>query len=575
MASTFDFIIVGRKIMLTPCCQQSGPAGSAVATGLANAPGSPKVLLLEAGGSNEGREVRVDGQRWITFQNKDMNWGYKTTPQENCNNREIDYSRGRGVGGSTAINFGVYSIGARDDYDEWARLVGDDTFNWEKMQDRFKKLETFHGDVPNGVDKKYVAPKPSDHGHSGPIHVGFASEWERDLLPMLDTFEEAGFPLNPDHNSGNPIGMSVLINSSHKGVRSTSKDMLPSQADNLTIITDSPVQRLVLEGKKTVGVESNGKQYLASKEVIISAGSLDTPKILMHSGIGPKEQLEKFNIPVVLPSPTIGQGLRDHSFVPLVNTVKGTNNDRRAFYGDEKAMEDALEQWRRDGMGPWAKFACEIGIGWFKLDQLQKTKEFQALPVDERNHLLKETVPHYEMLTHFPIHWFIPNSPPEALDYSCLLVFMYNAQSRGELRLRSADPNVPLLVDPKFLSHPFDRRVAIDSLRDAMRVAKHPSFTKDKLAELAAPKSESDEDLLEYWRQNISSSRHMKSTAKMGKPSAVDAAVDKDYRLMGIENLRIADMSVIPVLVSGHVQAAAYVTGVTCAGKLVKEYNLA
>ncbi|KAK2795801.1 hypothetical protein FQN52_003651 [Onygenales sp. PD_12] len=541
MASTFDFIIVG-----------SGPAGSAVATGLANAPGSPKVLLLEAGGSNEGREVRVDGKRWITFQNKDMNWGYKTTPQENCNNREIDYSRGRGVGGSTAINFGVYSIGARDDYDEWARLVDDDTFNWENMQDRFKKLETFHGDVPNGVDKKYVAPKPSDHGQCGPIHVGFASEWERDLLPMLDTFEEAGFPLNPDHNSGNPIGMSVLINSSHKGVRSTSKDMLPSQADNLTIITDSPVQRLVLEGKKTVGVESNGKQYLASKEVILSAGSLDTPKILMHSGIGPKEQLEKFNIPVVLPSPTIGQGLRDHSFVPLVNT-----------------------QWRRDGTGPWAKFACEIGIGWFKLDQLQKTKEFQALPVDEQNYLLKETIPHYEMLTHFPIHWFIPNFPPEALDYSCLLVFMYNAQSRGELRLQSADPNMPLLLDPKFLSHPFDRRVAIDSLRDAMRVAKHPSFTKDKLAELAAPKSESDEDLLEYWRQNISSSWHMKSTAKMGKPGVVDAAVDKDYRLMGIENLRIADMSVVPVLVSGHVQAAAYVTGATCAEKLVKEYNLA
>jgi choline dehydrogenase-like flavoprotein len=189
-----------------------------------------------------------------------MNWGYKTAPQSHCNGREIDYSRGKGMGGSSAINFGVYSVGASGDYDEWARIVGDDAFGWTRMQERFKSLETFHDNIPARIDKKYANPKPSDHGTSGPLNVGFASEWERDLPEMLDIFEGAGFPLNPDHNSGNPIGMSVFINSTHQGLRSTAADLLVPLPDNLTVLVDTPVQRLVLKDNRVVGVESNGKQ---------------------------------------------------------------------------------------------------------------------------------------------------------------------------------------------------------------------------------------------------------------------------------------------------------------------------
>jgi len=237
-----------------------GPAGCAVAAGLANSNKKPRVLLLEAGGANEDRNLRVDGQRWTTFMNQGMNWGYKTSPQEHADNRECDYSRGKGLGGSSAINFGVYTIGARDDYEEWARIVGDDAFRWENIQPRFKKLETFHGELPSGIDSKYAAPKAEDHGRSGALHVGYASEWEKDLPPVLDLFDKAGFPLNPDHNSGNPIGMSVLINSSSKGLRSTANDLLTPKPDNLTVVTDSPVQRVLLEGAKAVGVESSGKR---------------------------------------------------------------------------------------------------------------------------------------------------------------------------------------------------------------------------------------------------------------------------------------------------------------------------
>lgn len=246
-----------------------GPAGSALAAQLAKAPAQPRVLLLEAGESKEDRNLRVDGQRFTTFQDQSMNWGYKTSPQKDCNDREIDYSRGRCMGGSSAINFGVYSVGARDDYQEWARIVGDEQFAWGNIQRRFKALETFHGKIPDGLDKKYADPKPEDHGSEGPLHVGFAREWERDFTELLDVFEEAGFPLNPDHNSGNPIGMSVLINSASNGLRSTAEDLvIGCGKDNLTVITGAPVQRVILDGKRAVGVESNGKKCEALEPTI-------------------------------------------------------------------------------------------------------------------------------------------------------------------------------------------------------------------------------------------------------------------------------------------------------------------
>jgi len=406
---------------------------------------------------------------------------------------------------------------------------------------------------------KYAAPKAVDHGSSGPLHVGYAAEWEEDVVPLIELYEQAGFPVNPDHNSGNPLGISALISSAHGGLRTTARDLLEQLSpDNVTILTESPVQRVILDdNKKAVGVESNGRTFTATKEVILSAGALDTPRILMHSGIGPAAQLEKFNIPVVLDVPAVGQGLRDHEFCPLVySRTDESTAGRAAFYNDPSKMDAALEQWKKDGTGPWAKFACQSAIGFFKLDDtLVKSDEFLSLPAEEQDFLRRETVPHYEIFSHFPIHWFTPGGFPPGVNYSCLLVFLYNSQAKGEVILQSEDPNVPLRFDPKFLSTPFDRRVAIDSLRDALKLVNYPAFAKDTTGTLAGPASESDEDLLAYWRSTISSSWHMTGTTKMGTGN--DAVVDSDFCVKGIGNLRIADMGVVPVLPSCHTQAVA------------------
>ncbi|KAI1645100.1 putative GMC oxidoreductase [Daldinia loculata] len=564
MASTYDFVIVG-----------SGPAGSAVAAWLAKSAKKPKVLLLEAGGKNDDKDLRIDGQRWTTFRNEALNWGYKTVPQEFCNNRELDYSRGLGLGGSSAVNFSVFTVGASRDYDEWSRIVGDDAFNWAHMQRRFKSLESFDRTLPPGIDSRYAAPKAEDHGSSGPLKTGYVAEAEKDIAPLLDAFEKVGYPLNPDHNSGNPIGFSLGINSSSKGVRSTAADLFTLAPENLTIITESPVQRLILEGNRAVGVDSNGKRYLASKEVILSAGSANDPKILMHSGIGPRTQLEKYGIPVVKDVPAIGQGLRDHMFIPLAYTRAEGTTDRASFYGDKKAMADALEQWKKDGSGPWAKYACQLPIGWFKLDKLLASQEFQDLPASEKDLINDPTVPHYELLSHFPLHWFVPDFPDSALNYSALLVFLFNAQSRGEVTLQSADPDAALRIDPKFLATAFDRRAAIEGLRDVLRFVRSEGYARDNVSTITGPASDSDADLLEYWRQTIGSSWHMTGTVKMGRPGSADAAVDNNFRLIGFEGLRVADMSVVPVLASCHVQCVAYLTGIACAEKLISEYDLA
>ncbi|CDM34256.1 CAZyme family AA3 [Penicillium roqueforti] len=559
--NTYDFVIVG-----------GGPAGCTVAAGLAKSAQRPKVLLLEAGGRNDDKALRVNGKRWTTLREPSMNWGYRTTPQEYCNGHDGDYSRGKGLGGSSAINFGVFAIGARDDYDEWASEVDDDTFGWKEMHIRYKNLETFDGRVlPK--NQKYVRSVASDHGHSGPLRVGYAQDWERDLAPTLDAFEAAGHKLNLDHNSGNPLGMAATINSAWKGERTTAVDMFENVPHNLVVVTDSPVQRVLLEGKKAVGVEAQGTKYFASRDVILSAGTLDTPKILMHSGIGPAKELEKFNISVVNDLPAIGQGLRDHYLVPLVLARNPETNDRNSFFKDPAAMEAAMKEWLHDNTGLWNRYCCQIGTGWFKSDRITASPEFKALPTSVQEFLNRETIPHYEIATHMPLHCMKPEMFKD-YSYSCLVAFMINEQSRGEVHLQSSDPDIPLLFDPRFLGHPYDRRACIEIYRHLLDVSRQECFAKDTISTLMGPASDSDEDILEFWKNTLCSSWHMTGTVKMGKTGASDAAVDTRFRVRDMENLRVADMSVVPVLTNNHTQATAYVTGITCADILIKEYDL-
>jgi choline dehydrogenase-like flavoprotein len=187
-----------------------------------------------------------------------------------------------------------------------------------------------------------------------------------------------------------------------------------------------------------------------------------------------------------------------------------------------------------------------LGIGFFKNDKLPQSPEFQALPEQTKAHLNEPTVPHYELaLNGANVQNFIDPANTPAM--STIFAFLMNVQSRGSVTLQSSDPKVPLLFDPNFLSSPYDRRAAVELTRDVLKLTNHPAFQKDTVGVISTPKSDSEDDILEYWRQTTGSTWHMTGTAAMGK-TAETAVVDKDFRVFGVEGLRVADMSVYPIL---------------------------
>lgn len=293
----------------------------------------------------------------------------------------------------------------------------------------------------------------------------------------------------------------------------------------------------------------------------------------MHSGIGPAAELTKFNIPVIQDLPAIGQGLKDHPFTTLLVTRNPETNDRNAFFQSPEAMSAAMEQWNEDGTGPWARYGSQLGSGWFKSDRITASEEFKALPTDVQDFLNRETIPHYELASGLPLHMHVPQMFQD-YSYICLAVFLMNQQSKGEVRLQSSNPDEPLLFDPHFLEHPYDQRACIEIYRHLLELTEHPAFAKDTIATAIGPASKSDEDILQFWKDNVASSWHMTGTVKMGKDASKDAAVDNAFRVFGVNGLRVADMSVVPVMTNNHTQATAYVTGATCADVLIREYGL-
>ena len=538
MSQSYDFIVVG-----------AGPAGSLVANRLARTSEQPSVLLIEAGGANNDKSARADAERWIHRMNPSTNWGYQTVPQKHLDDKVILYDRGKGLGGSSSINFACWTVGPSDDYDEIARIVGDDEWKWSNALQRYQRLESYYGepsDIPSEADK-YLAPHPEIHGHGGPIKIGFPGVWEKSLSCQMDAFFEAGAPPNPDHNSGNPLGLSVAASTAYKGIRSTAADALLDPPDNLMILINKAVARVVFDGKKARGVELlDGERVSANREVVISCGTLDSPRILMHSGIGPKDQLDKFEIPAVFANKHVGQGLRDHHHVPMNFQRAEHTTDRQHFYKNKDRQAKAREQWEKDGTGPLAELGVALGMGFTKSDNIYQSSEFQSLPEEVQNHLKQPTVPLYEyLLNGASAEYFIdPDNTPAM---TTIFSFVLNGQSRGSVTLQSADPKVPLLFDPNYFSHPYDRRVAIESVREVLKMINHPAFQKDTVDVMLAPKSDSEEDILDYWKQNTMSTWHMLGTAVMGR-SADKAVVDKNFKVFGVEGLRVADMSIYPLL---------------------------
>lgn len=500
-----------------------------------------------------------------------MNWGYKTTPQPGLDGRELDYSRGKGLGGSSAINFSVFDIGPKDDFELIAQIAGDDSWNWQHAQARFKKLETFHGEAPAPYEN-YVRAKPEDHGSAGKLHIGFTKVWEKTMGDLLAALEESGSKINPDINSGDPIGWGPCPSSAYNGVRSTAADLVLNRPENLTIITEQSVHRVIFEGNKAVGIETKDDTYHASKEVILSCGSLDTPKLLMLSGIGPAQELAKLNVPVLKDLKHVGKGLRDHHHLEMLWKRAEHTSEKWRYYRNPEAIAASRVQWDKDQTGPLSHYNANFPIAFLKNERVYRSAEFEALPADVKKYLTASAVPLYEVIIG-AIDVRDMKDPTQSEASLPVHVFVLNGQSRGEVTLQSADPADPAFFNPNSFSHPFDRKVAIEATRETMQLIDSPPFAKDTVGAVKIPASQSDEDILAYWTKNAGSTWHMTGTAKMGKAEE-DSCVDSDLRVFGTSSLRIVDMSICPILPNNHTQTSAYYIGATAGDKLAAEYNL-
>jgi choline dehydrogenase-like flavoprotein len=328
--------------------------------------------VVEAGGENSNKEWRVSGDRWISRMNPELSYHYTTVPQKHADNREIAYDRGCGLGGSSAINFCCYHIGPKDDHNENARLNGDDHWKWDNVKEKYKSIEMYHGfvpEVPSGVER-YLNPRFEDDGKNGPLHIGTPSPWETSLTYKMDIWAQSGYKLRSDLNDGEGLGLAVCPSSAYGGVRTTAADMIVHGPSNLHIVTNSPIHRVLFDGKRAADVVAiDGKTYYANQEVILSAGALDAPKLLMHSGIGPQDQLSKFDIPILHTNTSVGQNLVDHLHCsPTWERFPFAESAARvAWYRsspEEKAA--ALRQWHVDGTGPLADICTNNAIGCFK-----------------------------------------------------------------------------------------------------------------------------------------------------------------------------------------------------------------
>ncbi|KAI6577490.1 hypothetical protein MCOR09_000408 [Pyricularia oryzae] len=571
---TYDFIVVG-----------AGPAGCTIAARLADSNAQPSVLLLEAG-ADDGTDMtkRMSSNRFMQRYDESQTWGYESEPTESLGDRGFPLDRGKGLGGSTAVNFSCWTRGPKDDMDEMAPLTGDSSWEWERTVERFKSIESFHGDLeemPKGAGNYIQSTQNTSYGTDGPIHISFPQKWDAEVTDMIDIWKESGYALNKDLSDGSMLGLSVTPSTEYRGVRVTAADVLFPRPSNLNIMVEAPVHRVLFdEQKRATGVQLiDGRQLHVSKEVIISAGALDSPKILMHSGIGPEDQLTKFDIPVLHDLPGVGANYADHYHASFVWRRKEHTSIRPDFFSDPKRIEKAQRDWELYRTGDYVTLGTQLSTGFFKSEATLKSAEFQALPDKEKQRMRKPTIPTYEIVWNAtaPMYYETTKKLPAL---SVALLILLNSQGRGAFTLQSADPALPLRFAPDFLRAPYDRRAAVEATRELLKVASSEAFQRDNVQAVFAPASDSDEDILAFWRDTTSSTWHMCGTIMMatkadGEGDGGDpGCVDTGFCVHGVEGLRVADMSIMPILPSAHTQSTAYQIGMIAAEKLIEEYDL-
>ena len=514
MSLQFDFIIVG-----------AGTAGCLLANRL-SANGKYTVALLEAGGSDNYHWVHIPVGYLYCMGNKRTDWLYKTTKQKGLNGRELNYPRGKVMGGCSSINGMIYMRGQANDYDQW-RQMGNEGWSWDDVLPYFKNME----DSYEGENKF--------HGSGGEWKVNQQRlSWE-----VLDSFKEAtieaGIPQVDDFNEGNNFGVSYFKVNQNDGLRwNTVKAFLKpvKNRKNLRVISKCEVSKIILKNKKAKGVKvfRNGKseEIYVNREIILSSGSIGSPKILELSGIGNPNILSKLGIDTEVESKNIGENLQDHLQLRVIyelENAKTLNQKANSFIGKLGiGLEYALKR-----TGPMSMAPSQLGL-FAMSDRSHETPNLQfhvqPLSLDKFGE---------------PLHNF-----PGLTASVCNL----NPQSRGNVHIVSKDYKIAPSIDPNYLSAEQDKIVAAQSIKLARKIISQPAMKKYNPKEYAPGIQFQSEDDLKKVAGDIGTTIfHPVGTCAMG--TNVSSVTDSNLKVRGVEGLRIADASIMPTITSGNTNA--------------------
>ncbi|KAI0033867.1 alcohol oxidase [Vararia minispora EC-137] len=558
--TTFDYIIVG-----------GGAAGAVVANRLSE-DHDISVLLIEAG-SRKGSDfndtaIEIPG-RSAALQKTRFDWNFTTTPQVGYDNRSIAYPRGHVLGGSTAINVMAYCRGSRDDYDRWARVTGDYGWSWDSLFPYILNLDR----VTPSADGHSTAGQfnPDVHGHTGLLNISLANYFiEPGALSINASHElSSQFPFNLDFNSGNTVGLSYTQQTIYKGARFTSAHgyLAPFfERPNLDVVVNTLVTKVVQTGThrdvpafRAVQVYNSSTntttKLTARHEVILSAGAVKSPHLLMLSGIGDTSELSAVGIEPLVSLPDVGKNLQDHVFLPLIHTVVPGVFTLNQLRENATFAAAALAQWTNTRTGPLTLPGGDTW-GWFRLPA--SSSAFEIAPDPSAG----ETSAHYEAIIE---DTFISKvlTPPSTGNFLTLLLNLISPASRGTISLASADPLAAPLIDPRFLTAPVDIAMIREAIRAVRVFLAAPAWQGWITGEYGAlANATTDAELDAFARSNADSVDHVSGTVAMGPRECTRVgcgALNPDLSVKGTVGLRVVDASAFPFIISGHTQGSTYI----------------